>query len=88
MVHQAYGCTFTRNIQTHSFKPRTQIPNHSMTYMKKTYTLSFNYKNDTTDKLKYASYLELHLEIEYKSRWRTKLCDQRDEFSFHTVNLA
>ena len=44
---------------------------------------------DTTDTLKSASYLDLHLEIDTLSRGRfnTKLYDKRDDFDFPIVNF-
>jgi hypothetical protein len=42
---------------------------------------------DTTYTARYASYLDLHLEIDSESRSRTKLCDKRDDFNFLIVNF-
>ena len=37
---------------------------------------------DTTDTIKSASYLDLHLEIDTRGRLNTKLFDKRDDFGF------
>ena len=42
---------------------------------------------DTTDTVKSASYLDLHLEIDNEGRLKTKLYDKRDDFSFPIVNF-
>ena len=42
---------------------------------------------DTTYTARYASYLDLHLEIDSESRSRTKLCDKRDDFNFPSVHF-
>jgi hypothetical protein len=42
---------------------------------------------DTTDTDKFASYLDLHLEIDSEGRLRTKLYDKRDDFNFPIVNF-
>jgi hypothetical protein len=42
---------------------------------------------DTTDTDRYASYLDLHLEIDSKGL-RTNLYDKRDDFNFPIVNFA
>ena len=42
---------------------------------------------DTTDTVKSASYLDLHLEIDNEGRLETKLYDKRDYFSFPIVNF-
>lgn len=42
---------------------------------------------DTTDTIKSASYLDLHLEIDNKGWLKTKLYDKRDDFSFPIVNF-
>jgi hypothetical protein len=42
---------------------------------------------DTTDTDRYASYLDLHLEIDSQGRLRTKLYDKRDDFNFPIVNF-
>jgi hypothetical protein len=42
---------------------------------------------DTTDTDRYASYLDLHLEIDSEGRLRTKLYDKRDDFNFLIVNF-
>ena len=41
---------------------------------------------DTTDTQKSASYLDLHLEIDNGGRLKTKLDDNRDDFTFPIVN--
>ena len=42
---------------------------------------------DTTDIDRYASYLDLHLEIDSEGRIRTKHYDKRDDFNFPIVNF-
>jgi hypothetical protein len=42
---------------------------------------------DTTDADRFASYLDLHLEIDSEGRLRTKLYDKRDDFNFPIVNF-
>ena len=42
---------------------------------------------DTTDTDGFASYLDLHIEIESERRLRTKLYDKRDDFNFTIVNF-
>jgi hypothetical protein len=42
---------------------------------------------DTTDTDRYASYLDLHLEIDRGGRLRTKLYGKRDDFNFPIVNF-
>ena len=42
---------------------------------------------DTTDTVKSASYLDLHLEIDTRGRLNTKLYDKRDDFDFPIVNF-
>ena len=42
---------------------------------------------DTTDAVKSASYLELHLEIVSKRKLLTKIYDKRDDFSIEIVNF-
>jgi hypothetical protein len=37
---------------------------------------------DTTDTQKFASYLDIHLEIDNAGRLKTKLYDKRDDFTF------
>ena len=37
---------------------------------------------DTTDTDRFASYLDIHLEIDSEGRLRTKLYDKRDDFKF------
>ena len=43
--------------------------------------------NDTTDNQTSASYLSLHLEIDNGGRFKTKLYDKRDDFTFPIVNF-
>jgi len=43
--------------------------------------------NDTTDNQTSASYLDLHLEIDNGGRFKTKLYDKRDDFTFPIVNF-
>jgi len=40
-----------------------------------------------TDTDRYASYLDLHLEIDSQGRLRTNLYDKRDDFNFPIVNF-
>jgi hypothetical protein len=42
---------------------------------------------DTTDIIRAASYLDLHLENDNEIRLRMKLYDKRDDFYFHIVNF-
>ena len=42
---------------------------------------------ETTDTVKSASYLDLHLEIDNEGQFKTKLYDKRDDFSFPIVNF-
>ena len=42
---------------------------------------------DTTDTDRFASYLNLHLEIDSEVRLSTKLYDKRDDFNFPIVNF-
>ena len=42
---------------------------------------------DSTDSVKSASYLDLHLKIDGKGKLLTKLYDKRDDFSFRMVNF-
>ena len=42
---------------------------------------------DTTDTDRYASYLDVHLEIDSEGWLRTKLYDKRDDFNFPIVNF-
>ena len=41
---------------------------------------------NTTDTVKSASYLDVHLEIDGLGKLLTKVCDKRDDFSFRSVN--
>ena len=41
----------------------------------------------TTDTYRFASYLDLHLEIDSEGRLRTQLYDKRDYFNFSILNL-
>lgn len=43
--------------------------------------------NNTTDTQKFASYLDLYLEIVQEDRLRSKLYDKRDDFNFLIVNI-
>ena len=43
--------------------------------------------NDTTDNHTSASYIDLHLEIDSGGRFKTKLYDKRDDFTFPIVNF-
>ena len=43
--------------------------------------------NDTTDNQTSASYLNIHLEIDNGGRFKTKLYDKRDDFTFPIVNF-
>jgi len=42
---------------------------------------------DTTDTDRFASYLDLHLEIDSDGRLRTKHYDKRDDFNFPIINF-
>ena len=42
---------------------------------------------DTTDTDRFASYLDLHLEIDSEGLLRTKLYDTRNDFNFPIVNF-
>jgi hypothetical protein len=42
---------------------------------------------DTTDTDRYASYLDLHLEVDSEGRLRTKLYDKINDIKFHIVNF-
>jgi len=42
---------------------------------------------DTTDTTRYASYIDLQLEIDSESRLRAKPYDKRDDFNFPSVNF-
>ena len=42
---------------------------------------------DTTDIDRYASYLDLHLEIDSEGRFRATLYDKKDDFNFLVVNF-
>ena len=55
-------------------------------YVKRIYPIELEIK-DTTDTVKSASYLDLHLEIDNEGRLKTKLYDKRDDFSFPIVNF-
>ena len=55
-------------------------------YVEHIYPIELEIK-DTTDTVKSASYLDLHLEIDNEGRLKTKLYDKRDDFSFPIVNF-
>ena len=55
-------------------------------YVEQIYPIELEIK-DTTDTVKSASYLDLHLEIDNEGRLITKLYDKRDDFSFPIVNF-
>ena len=55
-------------------------------YIERIYPIELQIK-DTTDTVKSASYLDLHLEIDNEGRLKTKLYDKRDDFSFLIVNF-
>ena len=55
-------------------------------YVEHIYPIELEIK-DTTDTVKSASYLDLHLKIDNEGRLKTKLYDKRDDFSFLTVNF-
>jgi hypothetical protein len=42
---------------------------------------------DTTDTDRFASYLDLHLDIDSEGQLRMKLYDKRDDFNFPIVNF-
>ena len=50
------------------------------------YTIELEIK-DITDTDRYASYLDLHLDVDSESRLRTKQYDKRDDFNFPIVNF-
>ena len=49
-------------------------------YVERIYPIELEIK-DTTDTVKSASYLDLHLEIDNEGRLKTKFYDKRDDFS-------
>ena len=55
-------------------------------FVDRIYTTELEIK-DTTDTDGFASYLDLHIEIESERRLRTKLYDKRDDFNFTIVNF-
>ena len=55
-------------------------------YVERIYPIEIDIK-DTTDTVKPASYLDLHLEIDNEGQLKTKLYDKRDDFSFPIVNF-
>ena len=55
-------------------------------YVQHIYSIELEIK-DTTDTVKSASYLDLHLEIDNEGRLKTKLNDKRNNFSFPIVNF-
>ena len=55
-------------------------------YVECIYPIELEIKN-TTDTVKFASYLNLHLEIDNEGRLKTKLYDKRDNVSFPIVNF-
>ena len=44
--------------------------------------------NDTTDRVKSASFLDWHLEIHIQGLLKTNLYDERDDVSFPIVNFS
>ena len=55
-------------------------------YVERIYPIELEIK-DTTDTIKSASYLDLHLKIDNEGRLKTKLYDKRDDSSFPIVNF-
>ena len=55
-------------------------------FVDRIYTIELEIK-DTTDTDGFASYLDLHIEIESERRLRTKLYVKRDDFNFPIVNF-
>ena len=55
-------------------------------YGERIYPIELEIK-DTTDTVKSASYLDLHLEIDNEGRLKTLFYDKRDDFSFPIVNF-
>ena len=55
-------------------------------YVERIYPIRLEIKG-TTDTVKSASYLDLHVEIDKEGRFETKLYDKRDDFSFPIVNF-
>ena len=58
----------------------------SLTCMKQTYSTELIIK-DTTDTVRYASYLDIHLEVDSERLSRTGVYDKRDYFNFPIVNF-
>jgi hypothetical protein len=55
-------------------------------FVDRIYPIELEIKN-TTDTDTFASYLDLHLEIDNEGRLRTKHYDKRDDFNFPIVNF-
>ena len=55
-------------------------------YVELIYPIELEIK-DTTDTVKSASYLHLHLEMDNEGRLKTQLNDKGDNFSFPIVNF-
>jgi hypothetical protein len=55
-------------------------------FVDRIYPIELEIKN-TTDTDTFASYLDLHLEIDNEGRLRTKHDDKRDDFNFPIVNF-
>ena len=55
-------------------------------YVGRIYPIELEIK-DTTDTVKSASYLDLHLEIDNEGWLKAKLYGKRDDFSFPIVNI-
>ena len=84
-----YSCTFTGSDD--KYKKYTQL--HKLNnsrfsdYLHRIYPNELEV-NDTTDNQTSASYLNLHLEIDNGGRFKTKLYDKRDDFTFPIVNFS
>ena len=55
-------------------------------YVERIYPIELEIK-DTTDTVKSASYIDLHLEIDNEGLLKTKLYDKRDDLSFPIANF-
>jgi hypothetical protein len=55
-------------------------------FVDRIYPIELNIKY-TTNTDGFASYLDLHLELDRKGRLRTKFYDKRDDFNFPIVNF-
>jgi hypothetical protein len=55
-------------------------------FVDRIYPIEFEIKY-TTDTDRYASFLDIHLQIDSERRLRTKLYDKKDHFNFPIVNF-